>query len=97
MDQDARLIICAMTPACVAVNKNGWMKSELAIEVSLCAVCEVCGEQKVVRQDVSPPDKNKLTLVRVPSGASKERLDQIKEFFLACVRRLPGGRLPKIK
>ncbi len=33
MDEDARLIICAMTPECVAVNRNGWMKSELALEV----------------------------------------------------------------
>lgn len=32
MDEDARLIVCALTPECVAVNANGWMKRELAIE-----------------------------------------------------------------
>ena len=53
--------------------------------------------KKRIVKDVSPPDKNKKTLIRVPSGASKERLAEIKAFFLACVKRLPGGRLPKQK
>lgn len=34
--------------------------------------------------------QNKRTLVRVPSGASAERLAAIKTFFLECVKRMPG-------
>jgi hypothetical protein len=32
MDQDARLIVCQMTPACKAMNVNGWMKRALPPE-----------------------------------------------------------------
>jgi hypothetical protein len=48
MDEDARLIICAMTPECVAVNRNGWMKSDLVIEVTvvLCLLFVVCSCDK---------------------------------------------------
>ena len=79
MDQDARLIVCEMTPECQAVNAAGWMKRELLPDA------------------LSPPAKTKRLFLRVPADASPAQLDHIKTFFLECVRRMPGGRLPKEK
>lgn len=78
MDQDARLIVCQMTPACRAMNVNGWMKRTLALEA------------------VSPPEKSKKLLLRVPLAAATDELASIRAFFLACVARLPMGRIPKM-
>lgn len=77
MDQDARLIVCQMTPACRAMNVNGWMKGGLLLEA------------------VSQPEKSKKLLLRVPLAATPTELAAIRAFFLACVARLPQGRLPK--
>jgi hypothetical protein len=77
MDQDARLIVCQMTPACRAMNVNGWMKRALALDA------------------VSQPEKSKKLLIRVPMAATADDLAPIRSFFLACVARLPQGRLPK--
>jgi hypothetical protein len=77
MAQDARRIVCQMTPACRAMNVNGWMKRALALDA------------------VSQPEKSKKLLLRVPMAATAEELAAIRSFFLACVARLPEGRLPK--
>lgn len=44
---------------------------------------------------VSPPEKAKKLLLKVPLDAQPAQVAAVREFFLACVARLPGGKLPK--
>lgn len=52
-------------------------------------------KRELVLSSVARPDKKKKLFLRVPYDANAPSLPAIKEFFLACVAKLPNGALPK--